>query len=588
MKRYVGIDLGTTNSCAAVMEGGEPCIIPNSEGQRTTPSVVAFTKKGERLVGEPAKRQAALNADRTIFSIKRDMGSDHRINIDGHKFSPQEISAVILRKLKKDAQDYLGEPVTDAVITVPAYFNDAQRQATKDAGRIAGLNVMRIINEPTSAAFAYGLNNEQAQKVLVYDLGGGTFDVSIIEIGDGLIEVLSTSGDNHLGGDDFDNRLADYMADEFKKKEGADIRSDPAAMQRVREEAERVKKELSTAATANVSLPFLSVVHGTPHHLEMTVSRAQFEQLTHDLIERTSVPVQNAMRDAGITARDLSKVLLVGGSTRIPAVQEKVRRMLGKEPSRNINPDECVAMGAAIQAGKLGGDLPAASAANAMILMDVTPLSLSIETVGGIATKLIDRNTTIPAKHSQIFTTASNFQTSVEIKVYQGERQFVKDNTLIGNFRLGGIKRAMAGMPQIEVTFDIDVNGILTVSARDLGTGKAQHITITSNSNLSEDEIQAAIHDAEVYESEDGERRKYFDLHSQAENLAAMAERNLRAEKKNLTRQDKHEIKSALSALKKSLVRLKPLKMNQEDADTLQSETDRLQELTDKYFRQDA
>jgi len=567
------------------MEGGEPTIISSSEGLRTTPSVVAFTKKGERLVGDPARRQAALNADRTVFSIKREMGTNYRIDIDGHSFSPQEISAIILRKLKNDAQAYLGETVNDAVITVPAYFNDAQRQATKDAGRIAGLNVMRIINEPTSAAFAYGLNNEQAQKVLVYDLGGGTFDVSVIEIGEGLIEVLSTSGDNHLGGDDFDKRLADYMADDFRAKQGIDVRRDPSAMQRITEEAERVKKALSTSASAAVNLPFLSVVRDTPHHLEMTVTRAKFEELTHDLIERTSGPVQNAMKDAGITARDLSKVLLVGGSTRIPAVQEKVRRMLGMEPSKNINPDECVAMGAAIQAGKLGGSLPASSAANAMILMDVTPLSLSIETVGGIATKLIERNTTIPARHSQIFTTASNFQSSVDIKVYQGERQFVRDNTLIGNFRLAGIKRAMAGVPQIEVTFDIDVNGILTVSARDLGTGKAQQITITSNSNLSEAEIQSAIHEAEVYDRDDDVRRGFFDLHNEAENLIVRTERNLQTERKNLSRQDRHQIKNAASQLKKSLVRLKPLQMTQSDADQIRSEKEKLEELTAGKFK---
>lgn len=585
MSKCIGIDLGTTNSCVAVMEGGEPTIISSSEGLRTTPSVVAFTKKGERLVGDPARRQAALNADRTVFSIKREMGTNYRIDIDGHSFSPQEISAIILRKLKNDAQAYLGETVNDAVITVPAYFNDAQRQATKDAGRIAGLNVMRIINEPTSAAFAYGLNNEQAQKVLVYDLGGGTFDVSVIEIGEGLIEVLSTSGDNHLGGDDFDKRLADYMADDFRAKQGIDVRRDPSAMQRITEEAERVKKALSTSASAAVNLPFLSVVRDTPHHLEMTVTRAKFEELTHDLIERTSGPVQNAMKDAGITARDLSKVLLVGGSTRIPAVQEKVRRMLGMEPSKNINPDECVAMGAAIQAGKLGGSLPASSAANAMILMDVTPLSLSIETVGGIATKLIERNTTIPARHSQIFTTASNFQSSVDIKVYQGERQFVRDNTLIGNFRLAGIKRAMAGVPQIEVTFDIDVNGILTVSARDLGTGKAQQITITSNSNLSEAEIQSAIHEAEVYDRDDDVRRGFFDLHNEAENLIVRTERNLQTERKNLSRQDRHQIKNAASQLKKSLVRLKPLQMTQSDADQIRSEKEKLEELTAGKFK---
>lgn len=579
MGKSIGIDLGTTNSCVAVMEGGEPVIISSAEGLRTTPSVVAFTKKGERLVGAPAKRQAAMNPDRTIFSVKRQMGTNFRYNIDGHKYSPQEISAVILRKLKKDAEDYLGETVNDAVITVPAYFNDAQRQATKDAGRIAGLNVMRIINEPTSAAFAYGLSNEQAQKVLVYDLGGGTFDVSIIEIGEGLIEVLSTSGDNHLGGDDFDRRLGDYIADEFQRRDGVNPRKDAAAMQRIMDEAERVKRELSTSATAAVNLPFLMIVRDEPHHLQMDITRAKFEELTHDLVERTSVPVQNALRDAGISARDLSKVLLVGGSTRMPAVQEKVRRMLGMEPSRNINPDECVAMGAAIQAGKLGGSLPASSSANAMILMDVTPLSLSIETVGGIATRLIERNTTIPARHSQVFTTASNFQTSVDIKVYQGERQFVRDNTLIGNFRLSGIKRAMAGVPQIEVTFDIDVNGILTVSAKDLGTGKAQQITIESNSNLSEKEIQDAIRNAQMYEQDDDLHKEYFSLHNETEQLLVRAERELHDRRKELSRQDKRQIKASIASLRKMMVKMKPLQMTPQDAEQLRSEKRNLENM---------
>lgn len=584
MSRIIGIDLGTTNSCVAVLEGGEPTIITSAEGLRTTPSVVAFTKKGERLVGAPAKRQAVTNAERTISSIKREMGTNYRIDIDGRKYSPQEISAMILRKLKKDAQDYLGEEVTDAVITVPAYFNDAQRQATKDAGRIAGLNVARIINEPTAAAFAYGLNNGEDQKVLVYDLGGGTFDVSIIEIGDGLIEVLSTSGDNHLGGDDFDERLTRYLIDEFRRSDNIDLSRDMAAVQRIREEAERAKIELSSSTTTTVNLPFLTIVRDTPHHMNITLTRAKFDELTHDLVDRTAGPVQNALKDAGITARDLSKVLLVGGSTRIPAVQDKVRRMLGMEPSKGINPDECVAMGASIQAGKLGGNLPENSMANSMILMDVTPLSLSIETVGGIATRLIGRNTTIPARHSQIFTTAANFQTSVDIKVYQGERQFVKDNTLLGNFKLSGIKRAMAGVPQIEVTFDIDVNGILTVAAKDMGTGKAQQITITSRSNLSEEEIQRAVHEAEMYEQEDGARKGYFDLHTEAEVLIAKTEQALKTAGKKIDRQEKHQIKAALNQLKKSVVKIKPAKMQEAEAEQLRRDKGALESITGNLF----
>ena len=584
MSREIGIDLGTTNSCVAVLEGGEPAIITSAEGLRTTPSIVAFTKKGERLVGAPAKRQAVTNAERTISSIKRQMGTNYRADIDGKRYSPQEISAMILRKLKKDAQDYLGETVTDAVITVPAYFNDAQRQATKDAGRIAGLNVTRIINEPTAAAFAYGLNNGEDQKVLVYDLGGGTFDVSVIEIGDGLIEVLSTSGDNHLGGDDFDDRLTDYLLAEFKASDHIDLSHDEAAVQRVREGAEKAKIELSSSTSTTVNLPFLTMVKDMPHHMEVTVTRAKFDELTHDLVDRTAGPVQNALRDAGITARDLSKVLLVGGSTRIPAVQDKVRRMLGMEPSKGINPDECVAMGAAIQAGKLSGSLPENSAASSIILMDVTPLSLSIETVGGIATHLIERNTTIPVRHSQIFTTAANFQTSVDIKVYQGERQFVKDNTLLGNFKLSGIKRAMAGVPQIEVTFDIDVNGILTVAAKSMGTGKAQQITITSRSNLSEEEIQQAVREAEMYEQEDGERKGYYELHSESEVLIAKTEQALKKAGKQLDRSEKHQIKSAMNQLKKSVVKMKPMKMQENDAHQLQSEKEILENLTARLF----
>lgn len=555
MSRAIGIDLGTTNSCVAVLEGGEPAIITSAEGLRTTPSIVAFTKKGERLVGAPAKRQAVTNAERTISSIKRQMGTNYRADIDGKCYSPQEISAMILRKLRKDAQDYLGETVTDAVITVPAYFNDAQRQATKDAGRIAGLNVMRIINEPTAAAFAYGLNNGEDQKVLVYDLGGGTFDVSVIEIGDGLIEVLSTSGDNHLGGDDFDDRLTDYLLAEFKASDHIDLSHDEAAVQRVREEAEKAKIELSSSTATTVNLPFLTVVKDTPHHMEISITRAKFDELTHDLVDRTAGPVQNALKDAGITARDLSKVLLVGGSTRIPAVQDKVRRMLGMEPSKGINPDECVAMGAAIQAGKLSGNLPENSAAGSIILMDVTPLSLSIETVGGIATHLIARNTTIPARHSQIFTTAANFQTSVDIKVYQGERQFVRDNTLLGNFKLSGIKRAMAGVPQIEVTFDIDANGIVNVSAKDLGTGKEQKIQIQNSTSMSKEDIDKAVKEAEQYAAEDKKHREEVDAKNEAENLVYQAEKLVNESGDKISEDEKNTINTKCAAVKDAIAK---------------------------------
>lgn len=491
MGKAVGIDLGTTNSCVAVMEGSGPVVISNAEGMRTTPSIVAFTKNGERLVGDPARRQAAVNSSRTIASVKRRMGTDYRIRIDGREYSPEEISAMILLKLKQDAESYLGSSVTDAVITVPAYFSDAQRQATRDAGRIAGLNVLRIINEPTSAAFAYGLDNNVGQKVLVYDLGGGTFDVSVIEIGENLIEVLATAGDNHLGGDDYDQRLADYLVQEFKKANKIDLRKDPAAYQRVKDEAEKAKKELSSALQTTVNIPFITMAKDGPKHLEVSLTRAKFEELTADLTSRTEAPVRQALSDAGITPSELGRVLLVGGSTRMPVIAECVKRITGKEPSRNVNPDECVAMGAAIQAQKLsGGQLVGAAAS--IILMDVTPLSLSIETVGGIATRLIERNTTIPCRHSQIFTTAGNFQTSVDIKVLQGEKKYARDNTLLGNFRLDGIKRALAGVPQIEVTFDIDVNGIVNVTAKDLGTGREQHITVTSRSGMSEEEIKDA------------------------------------------------------------------------------------------------
>ena len=504
MSKIIGIDLGTTNSCVAVMEGGEPVVIANAEGNRTTPSVVAFSKTGERMVGQVAKRQAVTNHDRTVSSIKRHMGSDYRVTIDDKKYTPQEISAMILQKLKADAEAYLGGPVTEAVITVPAYFNDAQRQATKDAGKIAGLDVKRIINEPTAAALAYGLDNEKEQKIMVYDLGGGTFDVSIIEIGDGVIEVLATNGDTHLGGDDFDNKVIDWMVSEFKKQEGIDLSGDKMAMQRLKEAAEKAKKELSSATTTNINLPFITATAEGPKHFDMDLTRAKFDELTHDLVEKTAIPVQNALRDAGITASELGKVLLVGGSTRIPAVQDKVKMLTGHEPSKSLNPDECVAIGASIQGGKLAGD----AGAGDILLLDVTPLSLSIETMGGIATRLIERNTTIPTKKSQIFSTAADNQTAVDINVLQGERQFAKDNKSLGQFRLDGIPPARRGVPQIEVTFDIDANGIVNVSAKDLGTGKEQHITITAGSNMSEDEINKAVKEAAEYEAQERREKK--------------------------------------------------------------------------------
>lgn len=567
MAKVIGIDLGTTNSCVAVLENGNPVVIPNAEGARTTPSVVAFNKDGERLIGDIARRQAAVNVDRTFFSIKREMGSDYRVKVDGKSYTPQEISAMILRKLKKDAESYLDEPVSEAVITVPAYFNDAQRQATKDAGRIAGLNVLRIINEPTSAALAYGLDHGDPQKILVYDLGGGTFDVSIIEIGDNLIEVLATAGDNHLGGDDFDMLLADYIVSEYKKQEKTDLSKDATAMQRVREEAEKAKKELSTASSVNINLPFITTVHGEPKHLDINISRATFEELTNDLIERTVGPVTQALSDAGIATGELGMVLLVGGSTRMPAVAAKVRQLTGKEPSKNLNPDECVALGAAAQGGKLGGEqLMAGASAAELILMDVMPLSLSIETVGGVATKLIDRNTPIPTRHSKVFSTTANFQTSVEIKVLQGERQFAKDNKLLGNFRLNGIKGAMAGVPQIEVTFDIDVNGIVQVSAKDLGTGKQQQITITSSTNMSDSDIERAIREAAEYEALDGQRRAYIDVRNESDTLIRRVEAAYANQKKTLDKTAKKQIKSDLSYLKKLVSKIKPGDVTEEQA----------------------
>ena len=580
MSKIIGIDLGTTNSCVAVMEGGKPTVIANAEGVRTTPSVVAFTKTGERLVGEPAKRQAVTNAEKTISSIKRHMGTDYKVDIDGKKYTPQEISAMILQKLKADAESYLGEPVKEAVITVPAYFNDAQRQATKDAGRIAGLDVKRIINEPTAAALAYGLDNEKEQKIMVYDLGGGTFDVSIIEIGDGVIEVLSTNGDTHLGGDDFDNRITQWMIDEFKKAEGVDLSKDKMALQRLKEAAEKAKKELSTATTTNINLPFITATSEGPKHLDMNLTRAKFDELTHDLIERTAIPVQNALKDAGITASELGKVLLVGGSTRMISAQEKVKQLTGKEPSKSLNPDECVAIGAAIQGGKLAGD----AGAGDILLLDVTPLSLSIETMGGVATRLIERNTTIPTRKSQIFSTAADNQTAVDIHVVQGERQFARDNKTLGQFRLDGIPPARRGVPQIEVTFDIDANGIVNVSAKDLGTGKEQHITITSGSNMSDADIEKAVKEAAEYEAQDKKRKEAIDARNDADSMVFQTEKALEEVGDKIAANDKAEVEADLNALKEAINRAPIEEMTDAQVEDIKAGKEKLMNSAQKLF----
>ena len=577
MGKIIGIDLGTTNSCVSVVEGGKPVIIPNDRGGRTTPSVVAFTANGERLVGEAAQRQAAINSDRTIHSVKRHMGTDWRFDAKGKRFNAQEISAMILRKLRADAEAYLGESVTDAVITVPAYFNDVQRQATKDAGRIAGLNVQRIINEPTSAALAYGLDNGAAQKVMVYDLGGGTFDVSIIEIGDGVIEVLATNGDNHLGGDDFDERIVQHLLAECRREHRIDLRNDAAAMQRFREAAEQAKKELSATESTQISLPYLAQTRGETIHFETTLSRAKFNELTRDLVDRTAIPVQNALNDAGLAPSELGRVLLVGGSTRIPAVQEKVRALTGITPSKSINPDECVAQGAAVQGDTLsGGGLQLGGSGTSILLLDVTPLSLSIETVGGVATRLVERNSTLPIHYSKVFSTAAPFQTSVEIHVLQGERAMAKDNKTIGRFRLNGIKRAMAGVPQIEVTFDIDTNGILKVSAKDLDTGKQQSITITENERMSDDEIEQAIRDAEQYAAQDGLRRSLWEAQSEANQTIALTEQALHKVGKQLEKDEKKRIKSEVAELRKKASKLRADKLTEQELSELRAATEQL------------
>jgi molecular chaperone DnaK len=580
MGKIIGIDLGTTNSCVAVMEGGKPTVITNAEGMRTTPSVVAFTKTGERVIGEPAKRQAVTNAEKTIASIKRHMGTDYKVQIDGKAYSPQEISAMILQKLKSDAENYLGEKVTEAVITVPAYFNDAQRQATKDAGKIAGLDVKRIINEPTAAALSYGLDNEEEQKIMVYDLGGGTFDVSIIEIGDGVIEVLSTAGDNKLGGDDFDNVITQYMLDEFKKQEGVDLSTDKMAMQRLKEAAEKAKKELSSATTTNINLPFITATAEGPKHFDMNLTRAKFDELTAHLVERTAGPVNSALNDAGMTASELSKVLLVGGSTRIPAVQDKVQQLTGKEPFKGINPDECVAIGASVQGGKLAGD----AGAGDILLLDVTPLSLSIETMGGVATRLIERNTTIPTKKSQIFSTAEDNQSAVDINVVQGERQFAKDNKSLGRFRLDGIAPARRGVPQIEVTFDIDANGIVNVSAKDLGTGKEQHITITAGSNMSDEDIDKAVKEAAEFEAADKKRKEAIDVRNEADSIVFQTEKALEEAGDKVDSTEKAAVEADLKDLKDLVEATKDQDMTDAQVEDLKAKKDKLMTSAQNLF----
>ena len=580
MGKIIGIDLGTTNSCVAVMEGGKPVVIPNAEGMRTTPSVVAFTKNGERLVGEPAKRQAVTNADRTISSIKRHMGTDYKVSIDGKNYTPQEISAMILQKLKTDAESYLGEKVTQAVITVPAYFNDAQRQATKDAGKIAGLSVERIINEPTAAALAYGLEDESEQKVMVYDLGGGTFDVSIIDIGDGVIEVLSTNGDTHLGGDDYDERITKWLVDEFKAQEGVDLSQDKMALQRLKEAAEKEKKELSSATTTDINLPFITATAEGPKHLDMKLSRAKFEELTADLTERTAIPVQNSLRDAGLNSSELGKVLLVGGSTRMPVAQEKVKQLTGKEPSKNLNPDECVALGAAVQGGKLSGE----AGAGDVLLLDVTPLTLSIETLGGVATPLIKRNTTIPTRASQVFSTAADNQTAVDINVVQGEREFAKDNKSLGQFRLDGILPAQRGVPQIEVTFDIDANGIVNVSAKDKGTGKEQHITITSGSNMSKEDIDKAVNEAAQFEAADKEKKEAIEVRNGADSIVFQTKKALTDVGDKISESEKSGVEADLKALEDILAAHPLENITKDGAEQIKAAQEKLMQSSQALF----